>query len=64
MMPSQKPAHNLVHVRLPVDLIEKLDRFRHATAWSTRNAAVRWLIEAGLNSKGAAALKAMKGEQK
>lgn len=45
-VPSKKP---FVHVILEPELIERIEDFRYGMRIPTRNAAIRWLITAGLD---------------
>lgn len=48
-VPSTKP---FVHLILEPELIERIDDFRFAFRYPSRNAAIRFLIEAGLQAEG------------
>lgn len=51
-VPSTKP---FVHLVLEPELLERIDDFRFTFRHPSRNAAIRFLIEAGLQAEGMAA---------
>lgn len=48
-VPTNKP---FVHLILDPELVERIDDFRFTFRYPSRTAAIRFLIEAGLQAKG------------